>query len=124
MANSKKGTKQVTGVTPKARVAKTWGTKAGLVDAILGLIGDAPEGSRAALMQVSNTRLMSHHHNTERMQKQFGGKDGAIRAILALRFPKTVPAGEREKLEGFTPWRLMDLHRQAQDAAKRAAKKS
>ena len=41
MANSKKGTKQVSGVTPKARVAQKWGTKAGLVDAILGQIGRA-----------------------------------------------------------------------------------
>ena len=122
MANSKKGTKQVQPPTPKAQVAKAFGAKASLVDAIISLIGDAPEGTRGALMQVSNSRLLSHHHNTQRMAKLFGTRDGVITAIMAIKYPKGAPEGERAKLEVFSPWRLMDAHRQATDGAARAAK--
>jgi hypothetical protein len=54
------------------------------------------------------------------MVKDFGSKDGVVTAILATRFPKGAPQGEREKLEPQSPWRLMDLHRQSIDGAKRA----
>ncbi len=118
MANSPKGTKQVNPPAPKALVNKQFGSKAQLVDAILSLIGDAPEGSRSKLMQTPNSKLLSHHHNTQRLVKQFGSKSGAIDAILAARFPKRAPDGERAKLEKFNPWRLMDHYRQATDAAK------
>ena len=122
MGNSKKGTKQVQPPTPKAQVAKAFGNKGDLVDAIIKLIGDAPDGTRSALMQVSNSRLLSHHHNTQRMAKQFGTRDGVITSILTIKYPKGAPEGERAKLEVFSPWRLMDAHRQATDGAARAAK--
>lgn len=120
MANSKKGTKQVNPPAPKQQVIKTFGGKTQLVDAIIGMLGDAPEGTRGKLMQASNSKLISHHHNTTRMVKDFGSKDGVVTAILATRFPKGAPQGEREKLEPQSPWRLMDLHRQSIDGAKRA----
>lgn len=120
MANSKKGTKQVNPPGPKAQVASKFGGKAALVDQILNALGDAPEGTRGKLMQTSNSKLMSHAHNTQRMVSQFGGKDGAITAILAIKHPKGAPDGERQKLEAFSPWRLMDQHRQAVDGAARA----
>lgn len=120
MANSKKGTAQVNPPSPKQQVGKKFGSKKQLVEAILGLIGDAPEGSQSKLMQTANSKLMSHHHNTQRMVKQFGNRGGAIDAILGLRFPKGAPEAEKAKLERFSPWRLMDLHRQATDAKKKA----
>ncbi len=120
MANSKKGTKQVNPPGPKAKVASKFGGKGQLVDAILNALGDAPDGSRAKLMQTSNSKLISHQHNTERMVKQFGNKDGIVTAILAVRYPKGAPEGERTKLEAFSPWRLMDQHRQAVDNQGRA----
>jgi hypothetical protein len=118
MGNSKKGTKQVNPPTPKQRVGSKFGNKGALVDAILGLIGTAPDGSRAKLMQAPNSKLLSHHRACERMSKQFGNKDGVVTAILALRYPKGAPQGERENLEKHSPWRLMDLHRQAAGKAK------
>ncbi|MFZ4576973.1 MAG: hypothetical protein ACOYOB_01155 [Myxococcota bacterium] len=121
MANSKKGTKQQAAITPKQKVAKAFGSKAALVDKIIALIGDAPEGSRSALNQVSNSRLISHHRATARMVELFGSRDGAITAVLAVRFPKGAPEGERARLEGLSPWRLMDTHRQAVDGQKAAA---
>lgn len=110
--NSKKGTKQVNPPTPKQRVQKQFGSKDALVDAIVALY-DAPEGSKSKLKQVSNTKLMTHHHNTQRMVKQFGSRDKLADAIIAAKFPKGgAPEGEKAKLLGFSPWRLMDLYRQ------------
>ncbi|GEM_PF-1124634 len=123
MANSKKGTKQVNPPTPKQRVNSAFGGKHGLVDEIMNLIGESDSDLRSRLLQVSNTRLMSHHHNAKRMVSKFGSKDGAVEAICAERFPKgNVPEGYRAKLEGFSAWRLIDAHRQSLDATKRDAK--
>ena len=123
MANSKKGTKQVNPPTPKQRVNSAFGSKKGLVNAIVELVGDNDAGFKSSLMQVSNKRLMSHHHNAKRMVAQFGSKDGAVTAICSVRFPKgNVPEGYREQLEGYSAWRLMDEHRQALGAVKAEAK--
>lgn len=123
MSNSKKGTKQVNSPTPKQRVNSAFGGKHGLVDAIVDLVGDKNAEFRTRLLQVSNKRLMSHHHNAKRMVAQFGSKDGVIEAICAERFGSSnVPEGYREKLEAYSVWRLMDEHRQATDGTKTAAK--
>jgi len=123
MANSKKGTKQVNPPTPKAKVAKQFGGKGQLVDAILAAIPGAPEGSRSKLMQTANSKLISHHRNTQRLVHEFGSVDGAVTAVLALRFPKGASDVERAKVEGQSPWRLMDMHRQAVSAVADAAAK-
>lgn len=127
MANSKKGTKQVTPPTPKARVVAAFGSKEALVKEITGLMGDSSKELESALKQVSNKRLINHHHAVKRMVAGFGSKDGIIESIIALRFPKGTPdEGYRAKLEGYSPWRLVDLHRQTKDwevsSAKAAAK--
>lgn len=112
MANSKKGTAQIKPVTPKQQVAKQFGGKEALVDAIVALY-DAPDGSKGKLKQVSNTRLMSHLHNTKRLVAKFGSRSSAVSAILKLKYPKgEVPQSEQDKFGKFAPWRLMDLHRQ------------
>lgn len=112
MANSSKGTKQVNPPTPKQKVAKQFGSKQSLVDAIVALY-DAPEGSATKLKQASNTRLLSHHHNTKRMVAKFGSRANAVEAVLKLKYPKgNVPEAEKAKVAGYAPWRLMDLHRQ------------
>ena len=113
MANSKKGTVQINPPGPKAVVDKKFGGKGALVDKILALY-DAPEGSRSKLLQTSNTKLISHLHNTQRAVKEFGSRQGIITAILAIKYPKgTVPESEKTKLEAYSPWRLIDLYRQA-----------
>lgn len=122
MANSPKGTKQVTPPTPKQRVQSTFGGKGALVDAILSLIGD-DGSSRSKLMQVSNERLIKHHHAAKRMSAKFGSKDSLVDAIIAVRFGTRTPdEGTREALEASSVWRLMDLHRQAVDLEAAATK--
>ncbi len=116
MANSKKGTSQVNPPTPKQRVSSAFGGKRALVDELMGLMGESGDELRSKLLQVSNTRLVKHHRAAKRMVGNFGSKDGLIEAIVALRFPKGTPdEGFRAKLEGYSPWRLVDLHRQTKD---------
>jgi hypothetical protein len=122
MANSKKGTAQVNPPGPKDRVKAAFGGKASLVDEIVSLIGGG-SSDRSALMQVSNLRLMKHHHAAKRMSAQFGDKGSLVEAILAIRYGKRTPdEGVREKLETASAWRLMDLHRQTLDNEARRAK--
>lgn len=124
MSNSPKGTAQVNPPSPKQRVASAFGSKGALVDAIMGIVG-ASSDERSKLMQVSNMRLMKHHHAAKRMQAQFGNKDGVVDAILAIRFGGAQPdTGVREKLEASSAWKLMDLHRQALDLEARAKKEA
>ncbi len=112
MANSKKGTAQIKPVTPKQQVVKQFGTKTALVEAIIALY-DAPDGSKGKLQQGSNTKLMSHLHNTKRMVAKFGNRSSAVAAVLKLKYPKgETPQSEQTKFAAFSPWRLMDLHRQ------------
>jgi hypothetical protein len=116
--NSKKGTKQINPATPKQKMLKQHGSKDALVDAIIALY-DAPEGSKGKLKQVSNSKLMTHLHNTKRMVAQFSTRIGVIDAILAARYPHgNAPAGEKTKLLAAPPWRLMDLHRQVTGTVK------
>ena len=121
MGNSKKGTPQVNPPTPKQRVNSAFGDKVGLVDEIIRLIGDT--GARAKLMQVSNQRLISHHHNAKRLVSRYGSRDGAIEAICAKKYPKgDVDPNFRTRLETFSAWRLIDLDRQVDDGIVSAAK--
>ncbi len=123
MANSKKGTAQVNPPTPKQRVNAAFGSKSALVDEIIQLIGSGGSDVRSKLMQVSNQRLMSHHHNAKRMVAKYGSKDGIVEAICAKRFPKgDVDEHYRARLEGYSAWRLMDVDRQVDDGMKSAVK--
>ncbi len=125
MANSKKGTAQVNPPTPMQRVAAAFGGKAALVDEIMSLIGERDGDVRSRLLQVSNKRLISHHHNAKRMVAEFGSRDGLIDAICTKRYPKgTVDENFRAKIESYSAWRLMDLSRQVDDNAARAEKKA
>lgn len=125
MANSKKGTKQVNPPTPKQRVNAAFGGKAALVDEIMKLSGVGDADVRSKLMQVSNTRLISHHHNAKRMVAAYGSREGLIEAICAKKFPKgNVDEHFRTAIEGFSPWRLVDLDRQVEDLQKKDAKEA
>jgi|ETNmetMinimDraft_26_1059896.scaffolds.fasta_scaffold62318_1 hypothetical protein len=123
MANSKKGTAQVNPPTPKQRVNAAYGSKSALVDEIIALIGAGDRDVRGKLMQVSNSRLMSHHHNAKRMVAKYGSRDGIVEAICAKKFPNgDVDEHYRARLEGYSAWRLIDVDRQVDDGLKTALK--
>ncbi len=98
--------------TPKQLVAEKFGTRKDLVDAILKLTGDGA-GARSALMGTTNKKLLRIHEVATQVQERFGGKDGLIDAIAKLQFGGSAPnAGWREKMQGRTVKRLLDMHRQ------------
>jgi hypothetical protein len=106
--------------TPKQLVNDGFGGRSGLVDKIVGVLGDE-EGLRSRLMGTTNKKLLRIHEVAQTVQKRFGGKAKLIDAMAKLQFPKGSPnAGWREKLEGQTVKRLLDHH----DALARRAKRA
>jgi len=102
--------------TPMQQVKAQFGSKSGIVDAILTAIDDSSPETRAKLMRVSNQRLLRHHHLTARMQKEFGGKGALVAAICKAKFgASAVPAAYKDKLAAESAWKLMDLYRQFAD---------
>ncbi|MCB9729826.1 MAG: hypothetical protein H6744_15305 [Deltaproteobacteria bacterium] len=106
--------------SPKQLVADSFGSRAALVDAIIGVLGDE-EGLRSRLMGTTNKKLLRIHEVAQTVQKRFGGKSGLLDAAAKLQFPKGGPnPGWREKMEGYTVKRLLDHH----DALARRASKA
>lgn len=107
MANAKK--------SPKQLVADAFGSREELVKAIVKLTdGDSDEKSR--LMGTTNKKLLRIHQVANEVNQTFGGKDGLIDAMEKLAFSHTKSKkandGWREKMEGYTVKRLLDMHRQ------------
>ncbi len=97
--------------TPKQIVTARFGSRTDLVNAIAGLLGD--EANKSALMGTTNKKLLRIHEVATTVQQRFGGKAGLIDAMAKLQFKTGKPnAGWREKMEGYTVKRLLDLHRQ------------
>jgi hypothetical protein len=99
-------------LSPKQLVAKTFGTKQDLVNAILPLVGGG-DSVRSRLMGATNAKLLRIHEVAKSVKDKFGGKSGLIDAIAKLQFAGKAPnAGWREKMDGFTVKRLADKFRQ------------
>ena len=101
--------------TPKQRVAEAFDGRESLVKAILKLTGQGDE-ARGRLMGTTNAKLLRIHEVASQVDSTFGGKGGLIDAMEALQFSHTkkkkANAGWREKMEGYTVKRLLDMHRQ------------
>lgn len=98
--------------TPKQLVSAKFGDKSSLVSAIVSLT-NGDDATRSALMGTTNKKLLRIHAVTDSVQKQYGGKSGLIDAIAKLQFVNgAANDGWREKVDGFTVKRLLDLHRQ------------
>lgn len=106
--------------TPKQLVNDAFGGRSGIVDAIVGILGNE-DGLRSRLMGTTNKKLLRIHEVSQAVQKRFGGKAKLIDAISKLQFAKgSANAGWREKMEGYTGKRLLDHH----DALARRAKRA
>ena len=98
--------------TPKQKVESKFGTRADLVSAIIGLIGDDGD-TRSRLMSTTNKKLLRIHEVATIVKDRFGGKSDLIDAIEKLQFANgKANAGWREKMDGYTVKRLLDHHRQ------------
>jgi hypothetical protein len=104
-------------LSPKQLVAKSFGNKQDLVNAIMQLVGGG-DSVRSRLMGATNAKLLRIHEVAKSVKEKFGGKSGLIDAIAKLQFkrpdgtPVAPNAGWREKMEGFTVKRLADKFRQ------------
>ena len=101
--------------TPRQTVDAKFGGRTKLVDDIVSLTGGDKE-TRQRLMGTTNKKLLRIHEVATTVKSRFGGKAGLIDAMEALQFAHTkskkANAGWREKMEGFTVKRLLDMHRQ------------
>ena len=66
--------------TPKQKVESKFGTRADLVSAIIGLIGDDGD-TRSRLMSTTNKKLLRIHEVATIVKDRFGGKSDLIDAI-------------------------------------------
>ena len=99
--------------SPKQIVNDTFGSRVDLVQAIVGLLDDSTDDTRASLMGTTNKKLLRIHEVADTVKRGFGGKSGLIDAMATLQFSAGTPnKGWREKMEGFTVKRLLDMHRQ------------
>ncbi len=69
--------------TPKQMVENQFGTRADLVQAILGLVDDDGH-TRKRLMGTTNKKLLRIHEVATAVQTKFGGKSGLIDDIARL----------------------------------------
>ncbi|MGM0574609.1 MAG: hypothetical protein ACQEXJ_02575 [Myxococcota bacterium] len=107
--------------TPKQIVEQRFGTRSDLVGEILSLI-DGDDETRARLMGTTNKKLLRIHEVATTVKERFGGKSGLLDAIEKLQFPKGGPnPGWREKVEGYTVKRLLDMHRTLEARARKTA---
>jgi len=101
--------------TPKQLVNERFGSRTDLVKDIVKLTG-GDDDTRSRLMGTTNKKLLRIHEVAKLVDSKFGGKSGLIDAMEALQFAHTKSKkandGWRDKMEGYTVKRLLDMHRQ------------
>ena len=98
--------------SPKQMVDEKFQGRKQLVDAIVSLT-DGDDGTRSSLMGTTNKKLLRIHEVATTVKDRFGGKSGLLDALAKLQFGNgKVTEGWRNKMEGYTAKRLLDMHRQ------------
>ncbi len=110
--------------SPLARVKEQFESKEKLVAAIEALGTEQLWLDRVnedkGLSRVSNAKLLRLHDVLSTAKQEFGSRDKLIGAILELK-QRAKDAGYKQRLERYPLPRLLDLHRSATKASKRAA---
>jgi hypothetical protein len=112
--------------SPFQQVTEKHGSKEKLVDAIVDVLERGEEDADALkkrLQTSSNSKLLKLLAAATQVKQEFGSKEKLVDAILAA-MTRQKDADFRQKLLGFTPARLLDLHRSKARAAKKAAPKA
>ena len=108
--------------SPLAEVKDRFGSKDKLVEAVRDLAGDDLFLDRVnedkGLDRVSNKKLLHLHGVLSEVKSEFGSRAKLVDAILELE--KRKDPGYRERLERWPTPRLLDRHRAARKAAKKA----
>ena len=103
--------------SPKVQFAKRWSSKTEAAAAIVSLIGDHDGKTAHRLKSVSNAKLLKLHAAGEELKSRFASRSGLEDAILKIKFPQgNVDETYKSRLQGYGVLRLLDLHRQLDNA--------
>jgi len=105
--------------SPKQRVEERFESREKLVKTLLEMMGEtAEQGTSARLQGARNRQLLRLHEVLSEVQRRFGSKEGLVEEVARQKFGGRTPdAAYVEKLRGYTPKRLLDLHRQTRKSA-------
>jgi hypothetical protein len=107
--------------SPLQLVKEKFESKEALVAKLVTLLereeGEEDAAFSARVSKISNAKLLRLWQVEERVQKDFGGRNGLVDAIVAFKFPHKGNADYRTKLAKQANTRLLDLH----DSLRRAA---
>ena len=109
--------------TPLQQVKDLFGGKEKLVDKLIGMLDRADESKdefRDRLLAIPNSKLLRLHEITAEIKEKFGTKEKMVDAILDL-MKRAKDNDYREKLQSFTPNKLMDMYRSWLKKASKAA---
>jgi len=100
--------------SPKQTVINQFGSRAKLVQEIVGLLADDKDsGTESRLNGAKNSQLLRIHSVLTAVKDQFGNKKNLVNAIAEKKFSGRKPTqGYTEKLETYSQKRLYDLYTQ------------
>lgn len=105
--------------TPHQVVTKNFESRSALVDKLADMVdkqrGDSSKDDvKARLMGLSNKKLLRLYNVEQRVRERYGDRDGLVKHIIETRTQAGLTADDsfREKLDGFSKARLLDMTRQ------------
>ncbi len=108
--------------TPLQQVTEQHGGKEKLVDKLMGMVdrGDeSKEELKGRLLSAPNSKLLRLHAVMSEIKDQFGDKEKLVDALLEL-MNRSKDKDYRDKLETFSPSRLMDMYQSWKNKGKAA----
>ena len=99
--------------TPMQMVSDRFGSRSGLVDAIMPLLGSSDKELQGRLMGISNKKLLRIHETAEIVQNKFGSRKDLVSKVVSLKYPKSSPDdGYLKRVEEASLKRLLEMYRQ------------
>ncbi len=100
--------------SPKQIVEERFGGRDKLVDAVLSLLDDKDDRTKARLKRTTNAHLLATHRAASEVKQRFQSKRALVDAIVAARCPGgKADDAYQSRLNGYSVKRLLDLHRQS-----------
>lgn len=99
--------------TPLQQVKSQFGSRQGLVDQLLPLLGDSDDDIRSRLMGTTNKKLLRIYETAKQVGERFGSRKNLVERVLALRYPNgNADDGFIKRVEEAPMKRLLDMYRQ------------
>lgn len=105
--------------TPHQTVNKSFESRSALVEKLADMVDKQHDDAstddvKARLMGLSNKKLLRLYNVEQRVRERFGDRDSLVNHIIEARKAAGLTADDkfREKLEGYSKARLLDMTRQ------------